>query len=262
MLELFRYGARHRLRGTLYLTVGVALLVGLVVWIYPSMTAEVDLDSLLGAYPEPVRKAFGVETLASLEGFLAVELYHFAWVLLFGLYFAYAAAGLVADAVEHDRMDLWLALPLRRRRLLVEQYLTLLVPIVVLNVVTPAVVYGASVLIDDPIAVRPLLMVHALSVPYLLCSAAIGLVIGTFVSRGAVAERAALALVFALFLLESLLSGTAYEEAGYLAPTRYYDVNDILVRGQYDYVSAGVLVGATLVLLVVAAAVFSRRDIR
>ena len=262
MLEVLRYGARHRLRGTLYLTVGVSLLVGMVVWIYPSMSAAMDLESLLAAYPEPVRKALGVETLASLEGFLAIELYNFAWVLLFGLYFAYAAAGLVADAVEHDRMDLWLALPIRRRRLLVEQYLTLLVPILVLNVVTPAVVYGASVLIDDPLAVGPLLMVHALSVPYLLCSAAVGLVFGTLVSRAAVAERAALALVFSLYLLESLLTGTAYEEVGYLAPTRYYDVNDILVRGQYDYVAAGVLVAATLVLLAVAAAVFARRDIR
>ncbi len=262
MLDIFRYGARHRVRGSLAMAVGVALLAGLVIWIYPSMQSAVNLDELLSAYPEPVLKAFGVTTLTTIEGFLAVELYSFAWVILFGLYTAYAAAGMVADAVEHERMDMWLALPVRRWRLLVEQYLTLLVPIVVLNVVTPVAVYGGSLYIDDPVAVRPLVMAHALSVPYLLCTAAIGLVLGVVFSRSSVAERVALGLVFALFLVESLLTDTDYESVGAVSPTRYYDVNAILVQGEYDLVAAGVLVAATVVLLALAAVLFGRKDIR
>ncbi|NIS37068.1 MAG: ABC transporter permease subunit, partial [Actinobacteria bacterium] len=256
MLELFRYGARRRLKGSVYLAVGVSLLAALVIWVFPSFQQSIDIDRLLDAYPEPVLKAFGIETMASLEGFLAVELYAFAWVILFGLYTAYAAAGIVSDAVEHDRMDLWLALPVRRRRLLLEQFLTLLVPILVVNVVTPIVVYAGSVLIDDPLSVRDLAMVHALSVPYLLATGAIGLLLGVLVHRSAIAERAALALVFGLFLLESLVADTDLEWAGAASPTRYYPVNDILIRGQYDYVSAGILLGATVVLVALAALAF------
>lgn len=262
MLEVFKYGARRRVRGSLAMAIGVALLAALVIWIYPSFSSSMDLDQLVSAYPEPVLRAFGVTTLSTLEGFLAVELYSFAWVILFGLYFAYAAASLVADAVEHGRMEMWLSLPVRRRRLLVEQYLTLLVPILVVNVVTPAVVYGASVLIDDPVAVRPLLMVHVLSVPYLLCTAAIGLLFSVLVYRSAIAQRAALALVFGLFLVESLLTDTDYEWAGYVSPTRYYDVNEILVGREYDLVAVGVLLAATAVLLAIAALIFGRKDVR
>lgn len=262
MLDIARYGGRHRVKGSLAMAGGVALLAGLVIWIYPSMQSSVNLDELMSAYPEPVLKAFGVTTLSTIEGFLAVELYSFAWVILFGLYTAYAAAGMVADAVEHDRMDLWLALPVRRWRLLVEQYLTLLVPILIVNVVTPVVVYAGSVLIDDPIPVLDLVMVHALSVPYLLCTGAIGLVFGVVFSRSSVAERVSLALVFALFLVESLLTDTEYEVVGALSPTRYYDVNAILVQGEYDLISAGVLLVATAMLVGLAALLFTRKDIR
>ncbi|MFB6354403.1 MAG: ABC transporter permease subunit [Halobacteriales archaeon] len=262
MLEVFRYGARHRVRGSVAISVGVSLLAGLVIWIYPSFQSSMNLDELISAYPEPVLKAFGVTTLSTLEGFLAVELYSFAWVILFGLYTAYAAAGMVADAVEDERMDMWLSLPIRRWRLLLEQYLTLLVPIVVVNVVTPAVVYAGSVLVDDPIPVADLVMVHGLSVPYLLCTAAIGLVIGVVFDRASLAERASLSLVFALFLVESLLTDTDYEWAGLVSPTRYYDVNAILVQGEYDYLAAGILLAATVVLVALAAALFTRKDVR
>lgn len=262
MLEAFRFGARHRVRGSLVMAAGVALLVSLVIWVYPSFQSAMDLDQLLAAYPEPVVKALGIEELSSLEGFLAVELYSFAWVILFGLYTAYAAAGIIADAVEHGRMDLWLSLPVRRWRLLVEHYLTLLVPIVVVNAVTPVVVYVGSILIDDHLALRDLVMVHVLSVPYLLATGSIGLVIGVVFSRASVAERAALAVVFALFLIESLVADTGYGWVGAVSPTHYYDVNDILIRGQYDLVAAGILLGAAVGLVWLAAMLFARTDVR
>ena len=262
MLELFRYGARHRLKGAAYISAGISLLAALVIWVFPSFQQSINIDQMLEAYPEPVLKAFGIETMATLEGFLAVELYAFAWVILLGLYTAYASASIVSDAVEHDRMDLWLALPVRRWRLLVEQFLTMLVPILAVNAVTPVVVYAGSVLIDDPLPVADLVMVHAFSVPYLLATGAIGLVLGVVFSRSAIAERAALALVFGLFLSESLLTDTEYEWVGGVSPTRYYPVNDILIRGQYDYVSAAVLLAATVALVGLAAVLFARKDIR
>lgn len=262
MLDIARYGGRHRVRGSIYLSVGVSLLAALVIWVFPSFQQSIDIDEFLTAYPEPVLKAFGIETMSTLEGFLAVELYAFAWVILFGLYTAYAAAGMVADAVEDERMDIWLSLPVRRWRLLVEQYLTLLVPVLFINVVTPIVVYVGSVLIDESLPVRNLVLVHAASVPYLLSTAAIGLVLGVVFSRASIAERAALALVFALFLVESLLTDTDYAWLGGISPTRYYAVNDILIRGQYDLVDGGVLVVATVVLVGLATVLFSRKDIR
>jgi ABC-2 type transport system permease protein len=168
-------------------------------------------------------------------------------MILLRLYTAYAAVGVISNAVEHDRMDIWLALPVRRWRLLLERFLSHLVPILVANVITPVIVYAGSVLIDELLAVRDLGMVHALSVPYLLSTAAIGLVLGTVISRSSIAERATLALVFARFLIESMLIDTYFEGLGAISPTSYYDVDAILIRSGSDFVGTGILLDATVV---------------
>lgn len=260
-LETARYEVQRRIHGTLALTAGISILGGFYVSMWPSF-ADVDIDQFIEAWPPALREMFGVETLSSIEGFLATELYHFVWVLLLGLYFAYSAAGLIAADVESDRMDLLLSLPISRRRLLLEKFAALLVPMLLLNTVVPAVLYGAVLVIGESIDVSGLLAVHALSVPYLLCCGSIGLLLSVLVSRVDVANRAALAVVFGLFLVDSVTAITEdYEWVGAVSPSRYYDPSDILVGGTYDLVGAGLLLAATAVVAGLAIYQFKRADI-
>jgi ABC-2 type transport system permease protein len=48
--------------------VGTALLAAVVIWVFPSCQRAIDIGELLEAYPEPVLKTFGIETMASLKG--------------------------------------------------------------------------------------------------------------------------------------------------------------------------------------------------
>jgi ABC-2 type transport system permease protein len=213
------------------------------------------------AFPPAVRQAFGVASLNTMEGFLSAELYAFGWVLLLGLYFAYAAAGLVADDVERGRMDLLLSLPVRRRRVVAEAYTSLLVPIAVLNVVVPVVVYVATALVDAPVDPVDLVVVHALSVPYFLATAGLGLLASVVADRVSVAQRAALGVLFGLFLVDSVAAGTDYDALGALAPMRYYDPTAVLVEGSYDLAGAALLLAAAAVLVAASALWFGRRDV-
>lgn len=261
MFETFRYGVERRLRGSLVLTVGISLLGAFYVSMWPSF-ADVDIDQFIEAWPPALREMFGVETLASIEGFLATELYHFVWVLLLGLYVAYTAAGLIAGDVETDRMDLLLSLPITRRRLLLERFGTLLVPILLLNTVVPVVLYGAILAVGESIDLTGLLAVHALSVPYLLCCGSLGLLLSVLLPRADVANRVALGGIFALFLIDSITAITTdYEWVGLVSPSRYYDPSDILVQGTYDLAGAGLLLAATAVVVGVAIYRFERADI-
>lgn len=262
MFEITRYETERRLVGTGAIAVGLALFAGLFLAIAPDILAQADLDQLLEAYPEPLVEAFGIETLGTLEGFLATELYQFGFVLLLGLYFAYSAGATIAGDVEHGRMDVLLSNPVSRSTVVTEKFLSLLVPIVVVNLVVGAVVYGGSVLIDDPLAPADVLAVHALSIPYLLACGAIGLVLSVLVSRESVAQRGAIAAVFGLFAFETVVAGTEYAWLGAIGPTRYYDPTAILVDGTYDLVGAAVLLGATVALVVVSGLWFRRKDVR
>ncbi|MFB6138448.1 MAG: ABC transporter permease subunit [Halobacteriaceae archaeon] len=262
MRELAVHEARRRLRGSLVASGGIVALVALYVWIFPSVqSASVDLDEYVQAFPPALRELFGIRELGTIEGYLAAELYGFVWVMLLGLYLAAAAGSVVAADVEDGRMDLLLALPLTRARVLWGKSTALLVPVLVVNAVTPVAILAGVALLGESLSVADLLAVHALSVPYLACCGAIGLVFSVAVDRAAVAQRAAAGLVFGLFLVESVVIGTDLEPLAALAPSHYYEPSAVLVDGTYDLAGAGVLLAATAALVAVATLLFRRTDV-
>ncbi|WP_440770455.1 ABC transporter permease subunit [Natronorubrum sp. DTA28] len=264
MFELTRYDGRHRLKGSVYLSIAMSLLAIIVIWIYPSFSGSFeDVDEeFLQAYPDQIIQMFNIQTMASLEGFLAFELYVFGWIILLGLYLAYLAAGTIAGDVERGRMDILLSMPISRARTVGEKFASLGVPIVVVNVITPIVVYVTALLVGEPLSAADLAAVHLLSIPYLFACAGIGLLASVVVDRTSIAQRIALGVTFGLFMLESLLSGTDYEAIGAIAPMRYFDPNEILLESTYDLVGAGVLIAMTVACVVVSQLWFRRRDIQ
>jgi ABC-2 type transport system permease protein len=262
MLEFARYYGRRRLRGTAVMTAGFAVLVALYVWMFPSVSEGIDLDEYVASLPPALQQAFGLQSLGTIEGFLAAELYAFGWVLLLGIYFAYAAASLVADDVDRGRMDMLLSLPVSRSKVLLEKFASVLVPLVVVNLLTPVVVYAAVLGIDESISAADLAMVHALSIPYLLAAAAIGLLATGVFDPASNAQRVAAGGFFGLFLLDSVTAGTDVDWLGALSPSRYYDPTAVLVRSEYDLAGAGVLLAAAVVLVAASRAHFARKDIQ
>ncbi|MFT4946675.1 MAG: ABC-2 type transport system permease protein [Natronomonas sp.] len=261
MLEFFRYESRKRALGSAALAAGMGLLAAMIVWVYPSFRESFAEDELLSAYPEQLIRLFDIETMSSLEGFLAFELYAFGWIILLGLYFAYSGADLVAGDIEHGRMDTVLAMPVSRPRLLAERFGSFVVPALAVNaLVLPVLLLGAE-LIGESVPVADLLAVHLLSIPYLFACAGIGVCCSVVFSRASVAQRVALGVTFFLFLLESLVEGTEYEPLGAVAPMRYYSPNEILLESSYDPTGVGVLVIATIGLLFASQIVFLRRDL-
>lgn len=261
MLELAVYGARKRVKGALALSIGLSAFGAMYVAFFPSVSTGVDLDEYIAAMPQVFVEAFGLRGLGTIEGFLATQLYTFAWVILLGIYVAYSAASLVASDVEHERMDVILALPVSRARVVGEKFLELVPGIVLINLIVAGVTWLATRAIGHPIGTWDLVAVHLLSLPYLFACAGIGLAFSVVVDRASIAQRAAMATVFGLFLLESLVSGTDWSWVGAIAPMRYFEPTDILVDGTYDVVAAGILTAATVVLVAASQWYFTRRDI-
>ncbi|MFP8890158.1 ABC transporter permease [Natrialbaceae archaeon A-CW2] len=261
MFELALYEAKNRVKGGIYLSIGLSILAAFVIWAYPSFSEAFEDDELLEAYPEQILQLFDVETMASLEGFLAFELYVFGWVILLGLYFAYACSSMIADDVDRERMDITLSLPISRSSVVLQKYLSILVPITLVNVLTPIVVYVGAIWIDEPIPAVDLLAIHLLSIPYLLVCAGIGLLASVVFDRASIAQRVALGVTFGLFMLESLLVGTDFEAVGVIAPMRYFDPNEILLEGTYNLEGVAILLVMTAALVGASRLWFSRVDI-
>ncbi len=261
MFEFARYDAAKRVKGSTYLSIGLSLLAAFAVGAYPSYSEAMDMAQLREAFPEPMIRAFNIETMASLEGFLAVELYMFGWVILLGLYLAYSAASIIADDIDRGRMDTILSMPVSRPRLALERFVALGVPILAVNVLTPVVVLGSAELIGVSLSVVDVVALHVLSIPYLFTCAGIGLLASVLFDRASIAQRVALGVTFGIYLIESLLRGTDFELGGIIAPMRYFDPNEVLIDGTYDLVGAAVLLGMTATLIVLSQVWFVHRDI-
>src|SRR5699024_2338979 len=151
-----------------------------------------DIEAIFSNFPQQFTEGFGLAAFDTLPGLLAVELYQFGWILVLGLYLAYTAASLVAGDIETGRIDTLLSAPISRAKLVGEEFLSLLVPILAVNVVTPIVLYIGSVVIDKPLAIEHLVALHALAVPYLLCCAAVGFALSVFLEDESLAQNASI----------------------------------------------------------------------
>lgn len=265
MLEIAEYESERRIKGALVVAVLLAATSLLFVGLFPSIaTSGVDFEAYMESLPPALRTAFGASgalSIATIKGFLAVELYQFFWLLMLGVYVAYQAGGLVAGDVERGRMDVLLAAPVTRRRVVVEKFASLVPGIVALNLVVGAAVYGAVVAIGESVSVADLAAVHLLSIPYLLACGAIGLLLSVLTDEPDVAKRGGLGAVFALFLLDAISQSADAGWIGAISPTRYYDPTAILVTSEYDWAGAAVLLVVTAALVAASAWWFSRTDI-
>jgi ABC-2 type transport system permease protein len=265
-LDILRYEGGHRIKSAFGLSAAFVLLAMLFVPFAPLITTDLatsaGFEQVMAELPQPFIEAFGLESMTSLEGLLAGEFYTLFWSVFFGIYLAYTAAGSIRGDIDADRMDVLLANPVSRTTVLVETFLSLLVPILVASVITPAAIYIATLFIDPSIAVAELVMVHVLSIPYLLCCGAIGLAFSVFLDSRDTAQNAAIGVLFALYLLQSFIPVTEFGWLANIAPMTYFDANEILLDGTYDFASAAILLAATVALVALSQFRFTRMDIQ
>lgn len=260
MTAILRNESKQLQRSSVILLGVFAVLSALYFSMFPSISE--DAEALMEAFPEAMLDFIGIDALHTIEGFIAAELYAFFWVVLLPIYFAYVGAGTIAGDIENRKMDLTLSNPVSRESVLIQKVTALFVPLTVLNVGVPIIVYFSAVFIGESISPVALVMVHLLSVPYLLVCAAIGVTLSVVIVRVRSAQAVGLGGVFILWLIDSASRlDPDYEWIGYFTPSRYYEPTDILVHEEYAFFDAAVLLVAFVLLLLLAAGIFVERDI-
>lgn len=262
MFETARYEAERRLTGSVVLAAVLSAFAAMMILLAPGLLAEIDMAAYAEQLPPQMVAAFDLEVMGSIEGFIAIELYEFVWLLGLGVYVAYQAAGDIAGDVEDGQMDMLLSTAVSREQVVAEKFLAVLTPIIVVNVVVLTVVSAGTRLVGEPVPAADLVAVHALSVPYLLCCAALGVFASVAAPSRRTAEGTAAVVVVGTFLIEGVTAGTDLAWMAAIAPMNYYDTVAVLTESEYDLVGAGVLLAATAVLLVASQQWFARRDVR
>jgi ABC-2 type transport system permease protein len=242
----------------------IVLMVAAIVAVYPSLGHNESLTKLVRSYPDAL-KAFigfgGVVDYSSGIGYLGIEL--FSLMLPALLIAAAVAAGARALGAEEEQatLDLLLANPISRRRLLLEKAVAMTAFVALLVVVIFVALAVATRLAGMDVTLAHLAAAAAATGLLGLLYGAIALLAGAATGRRGTALAIAGAAAAAAYLANVLGSLVdALMPLRQASPFYHYAAVDPLRHG-LTFAHAAPLAVATAVLIAAALAVFERRNL-
>jgi ABC-2 type transport system permease protein len=251
-------------RALVWWSAGLVGMVALMVAVFPTVRDNPQLNTLVQDYPEALKAfiAFGGDLdYTSGAGYLGSELFSFMVPLLLLVAAIGAGARATAGEEEAGTLDLLLANPLSRRRLVAEKGAALAGEVAALAfVLWIALLVGVEVVGMDVSAAH--LAAATVSAGLLaLAYGAIALLIGAASGRRSVAIGVTAAGGVAAYLVSSLASLVdALEPARAISPYYHYVASDPLRRG-LELSHVAFLVGLALLAGLAAIVSFERRDL-
>jgi ABC-2 type transport system permease protein len=263
--SVFTKTLRDRRRALVWWTVGIFAYVLFMDAFWPFVAEQrQQLEQLIESLPEGMMAVFGIDTgeeLFSSAGYLNSR--SFGWVVpvVFAIYAIGMGARALAGEEEDKTIDLLLANPISRSRVLLEKFAAMLVIMAVLGAALWAALLVGDLLFGLGIAADRYFAAT-------LSATLLGLLFGSVaLAAGGLGARAGLivglvsTLAVAAFLLNSLGGVVDWlDTARKVSPFYYYDSTRPLLN-ELDTGHAAVLAGVTLVAVGAAVLGFRRRDL-
>ena len=240
------------------------LLAGFYLSLYPSIGAVDETRQMLESMPPALRAMFVAEgtDISTPAGYLNVELFTFVVPLLVLAITLTSAGGATAGEEERGTLELLLANPVPRWRIVLEKFAGTLVLAAILCAGIWIALAATAWLASIDIALDR--VAAALASAWLLATAmgAVALALGALTGSRMLAIGIGLAVVVAGVFVNALAPLADVLAAWRpLSPHFHYIGYDPLANG-LDPAHASVLAGTTVVLVVVAMVAFERRDLR
>src|SRR5512146_3292407 len=246
-------------RAVVWWSLGMVTLSAVMVAVYPSVRDNPELNKMVDDYPDALKAFFGIGQdvdYTSAVGYLNSELFSFMLPLLLLVAAIGAGARSTAGEEESGTLDLLLANPLSRRRLVLDKLSALVTEITILGLV-----FWVSLVVGCKIVGMHISSAHLgqATAAAALLAVAFG-ALALFV--GAVTGRRGVAIAVAAYLLNSLA-----ELVDFLRPLRgaspfYHYVTQDALRAGLGLGHCAVLIALALAAAAAAIATFNRRDLR
>jgi len=255
---LLAHSLRLQRRAILIWGLALGAMTAMVVSVYPAMGAQ--LDDMMANYPPEMLAFFGeVNSLSTIQGFLALEVFNVMAPLALAFYAIILGARALAGAEERGTLDLFLGNPLPRWQLVANGFMTITGALVggaaLLGLCTwiPALLAGVDLSFGSVIAATLNLL------PLGLCFGGLALLVSALVHRTALAIAIPGAVLVAMYVINALAGVSKAMEP--LRPLSIFKHYGSAIENGIAWPSFVVitLIGAAFAGL--AAAAFAKRDI-
>jgi len=251
-------------RGFLWWSLGLIGFVALIVSVYPTVHSNPALEKLSQDYPKALQAfiAFGgTVDYTSAAGYLGIELFSLMVPLLLLVAGIGTGAATIAGEEERGTLELLLANPISRTKVVLEKAVALLLELAGLGVVLWLALWVGAVAVDMEISAGHLAAATLRAVLLALAYGAIAILLGAATGRRTVAIGLTAATAVAAYLVNGLAPLVhALEVPQKLSPFYHYAVGDPLRNG-VSFTHMAVLVAIAVVATALAPWFFSRRDV-
>lgn len=251
-------------RGFLWWSLGLIGFVALIVSVYPTVHSNPGLNKLAKDYPEALQAfiAFGgAVDYSTAAGYLGIELFSLMVPLLLLVAAIGTGAGTIAGEEERGTLELLLANPVSRTKVVLEKMVALAIEVAGLGVVLWLALWVGARAADMDISAGRLAAATLSAVLLALAYGAIAILLGAATGRRALAIGVTAAAAVAAYLVNGLAPLVhALEVPQKLSPFYHYAAGDPLRHG-VSLSHLAVLVGIAVVATALAPWFFARRDL-
>jgi ABC-2 type transport system permease protein len=240
-----------------------AIWPAMYVGLYPSIEAMGDIQQMIDKLPPAIREFFASSELniGTAEGFLNLEFFTFIAPLLVLAYTVVVAGGATAGEEERGTMDLLLANPIPRWRVVVEKAAAFAIGTTVIVAIMWVGAAAAATAVGVDLDLGRLAQALASVLLLGLALGGLALALGAITGRRWLSAGVSLMVVIAGFFLNGLGALIDWLEPWRpISPFYHYIANDPLVNG-LDAGNVLVLLGWAVVGGIVAVLAFERRDL-
>lgn len=242
-------------------TLGIVCYALLIVLMYPTIRDRPDIQKVIQSYPEALRKMFNITDLTSAAGFLNAYLFSVMVPLLIIIYAVLAGGDATAGEEDRRTIDLLLANPVSRARVIVEKSAAMAVGTALLGGAVYVTVAASGPLVGMHV---PFLHMAEATVAMVLGAALFGLVavlLGAFTGSRGLARGAAGGLAAAGYLLSSLSPMVSGLRPWRLLSPYYHAFGTDPISHGLGVVHLVVLVACIVALAAAGVRAFERRDL-
>ncbi len=255
---------RDSRRGFMLWSAGLVGVAALMISVYPTVRDNPSLNDLVKQYPDALKNLVGFGgplDYASPAGYLGAELFSFMVPLLLIIATVAAGSGAIAGEEENGTMELLLALPIMRGRLVLEKLTALIAEVVALGAVLWLALWVGAGVVDMRISGAHLASGTAGSVLVAILFGALSMALGAATGRRSLAIGLTSALAVAAFLVNVLAPLVdSLSQVRRLSPFYHYAASDPLRHG-LDAGDVVFLVVTAAIFAAAATLAFQRRDI-
>lgn len=246
-------------RSLLAWCIGIALVGMMYASFYPQMNNGAMAEAM-ESFPQSMREALNMEDLTSAAGYLQSTTFGILVPLLALLFAAAAGARAIAGDEESGYLDLLLAHPVSRVRLLLERFAAIVVSSVIIGVVVWLAMRAISGPAELDISVANMTAMCLQLVLFTIMWGALALAIGALVGRRALVFSVTAGVGVLAYIANTVAPQAGADWLQKLSPFYYYLGGEPLKNG-IQWFDAGILVAVSAVLVAIGALAFTRRDI-